>query len=149
MKLRKLYFDPTVSRSIQISDKLFTMDGLTWSQRLFLMEILRFQVMGGDHPYLSQSQFATKNKIGRDRVRAEIKDLIDRNMLIKYKQKDVTSACEFILTLDFLTELGYTLEERKKPDTVEQPIVEENTESELIDYSKEQERVRSLNEDPF
>lgn len=139
MKLRKLYFDPTVCRNIPISDKIFTLDNLTLSQRFFILEILRFQVLGGDLPYLSQSGFCTKNKIGRDRLRSEINNLIERKILIKFKQKDITTPCEFLLTHEFIQELGYTLEERKKADTEEPES--SKAEPETVDYSEEQKRT--------
>lgn len=116
--LPNLSMDTVVSRHFQLSVKLLEMDNLSLLQRVWLLEILSFQVMGGELPYLSIQAFAKKHKVGRNTISSNIEDLIGRNILWKYKQQDEGLACQYQINPEFLKWLGYKPEGKKQVDIV-------------------------------
>lgn len=125
-KLRPLTVNLVKSSYTPISKLLRKHPDLTPIQKLFLMDILEFQVMGGRTPYLSIRVFSQENGYTEKTVRKHINELIDSNKLLKFEQKRRDLPCEYLITTEFLSELGYEPISRKPTtEEVEEPITNE------------------------
>lgn len=124
-KLRPLHVNLVTCSYTPISKNLRKHPELTPVQKLFLMDILEFQVMGGNLPYLSVRVFAQENGYTEKTVRKHINDLIEAGRLLKFDQKRRDLPCEYLITTEFLAELGYEPISRKSSsETVEEKEVQ-------------------------
>ena len=112
-KLRPLHVNLVTCSYTPISKNLRKHSNLTPVQKLFLMDILEFQVIGGNLLYLSVRVFAQENGYTEKTVRKHINDLIEAGRLLKFDQKRRDLPCEYLITTDFLAELGYEPISRK------------------------------------
>lgn len=137
--LPSLKADTAISRHVQVSTKILTLPNLNTAQRLWLIEVLSYQVMGGELPYLSMSQFATRNKMSPDTISKHITSMVDRNIIWKYGQKADGLACQYQINPDFLKDMGYVPDNQKRKVNVvfEVSDDEEYIKRELAMYDNE------------
>lgn len=106
-KLRPLIVDTEKGRYFPLTYALLTSPRLSIVQRQFIMEILSFQIMGGDRPFMSQVDFAKRNGVSRTTTISSIDKLVDDGILWKFPQQGKKQACRYLITPDFLSEVGY------------------------------------------
>lgn len=119
-KLRPLRVNAAITSYTPISRNLRKHKDLTALQKLFLMEVLEFQVMGGQMPYVSVRCFASEFGWSEKTIRTHIKDLVEKGRLLKFEQKRKDIPCDYLITTEFLEELGYVPLSRDLSSEVEE-----------------------------
>lgn len=125
--------------------ELFQRCDLTGLQKLFLMQVMKYQADGLNEVFLSQSEFARFNKFSREAVRLDLKNLVERDIIKNLGQKGTNLACGFYVNPEFMKGLGYYFIERKAKEPL--PELETKPEpAEAIEPNLSAEQLRELME---
>ncbi|MFQ3396470.1 helix-turn-helix domain-containing protein [Enterobacter mori] len=104
--MKPMKLDVTQTKPIYVSEKLLHSEDFYPEEKLYLMELINIQRKGMT-PYLSQSQFAKRNKKSRPTINKMVKNMVDKGYIINLGQKEESLACDYIVNVELMQNLGY------------------------------------------